>query len=77
MAAGATEAGLQATESALGGEFDRSDIGLAAGFQPVAQAAGPLIAGARRFAGARPTQEVKEIIDEGAERGVDVLTTDL
>jgi len=77
LAAGATETGLQAVEAGVGGEFDPGQIALAGAIQPVAQVAIPAIGAAKRFLGAGTNQAQKELLDESAQSGVKVLTTDL
>lgn len=78
LGAGATELGLEATEQALGGEsVDAGEVATSAALGGAFKGAEDLIgAGYRAIKGTAP-QAQKELIKEGAEAGIPLMTSDV
>lgn len=74
----AIETGLQGVEAGVGGEFSPGEIALAGVAAPVGQVVGEKVLTpiAKGVVGAIP-EGAKEVIKEGVERGVKVLTSDV
>lgn len=82
LAASVTEGGLQATEKALGGDFDAGEVATAAAVAPVAQAVMPIAQGGKRIFSALRGKAIQatpeqELVKLGGDTGVPVFTSDV
>jgi hypothetical protein len=74
LASAVTEAGLQAAETQVGGEFDIAPVAVAGALQPVAQAIPSALGVIQRVS--RPAPE-SQLVSAGRELGIPILTSDV
>jgi len=77
-ASGATQTGIETVQAASGGEFDAADVGISAALSPVGQVVGEkILSPLARAVGGKVGEPIKELIRQGKEKGIDILTTDV
>lgn len=75
--AAAVEGAQQAGEEALGGEFDLTDVGMAAGMDVVGGTAGEVLSGIFRGSFGKMTKAAEDTIAQGKKYNVPVMTSDV
>lgn len=74
----ATEAGLQAVESEVGGEFTPSEVGISGAVAPLGHVVGEtVLSPLARAVGGKVDEGMKSLIKKANENNVDILTTDV